>query len=124
MAVVLKNIFRIPKFFTHNFGFTSRCFSSETTQDAHNRLAVPFWSHNVKNFGNLRVFSENLGVHVTVSSSYGEESRIGLSLVSDYSDDLKEDLVAMREYICCNIAAEGDKSSHVTVFMYYIYYFI
>ncbi|XP_028399945.1 protein FAM185A-like [Dendronephthya gigantea] len=115
MAALLKNIFQISKHFGHNLGFSSRFFSSDAVKDVHNRLVVPFSSHNVKHFGNLRVFSENLGVHVTASNSYGEESLVALSLVSDCTDNLKEDLVALREFVCCNVDTEGDELSYITI---------
>lgn len=118
MAAILKNIFPILELSSRKFRFCLRSSSSTFAQNVRNYSVIPFLSYKVNNFGNLRVFSENIGLHVTASNSWnGEQNAVVISLVSDTVDasTFKEALEDLGECIRCNVEAKGDELSHVMV---------
>ena len=118
MAARFKNRTKILKLSLKGLGYSLRYLSSTLLQNVPNCSVVPIWSQKVNNFGYLRVFSGNFGVHITGSNSWhGEQSTVSVSLVSDCKDVLKyeKDLGVIRECICCDASNKDDGLSQITV---------
>ena len=126
MAVLFKNYLQLFKHSLKRLGCSRRCLSSTRVQNVQNCSVIPLWSQKVNNFGLLRVFSGNFGLHITgVTSWYGEQSSVSVSLVSDCKDvlDCEEDLGVITECICCHVSNENGGLSEVMVNLLNYFYF-
>ena len=119
MAALFKTSFKNLKLSVKNVGYSLRYVSSPLTPNVQNYSATPLWSKKVNNFGYLRVFSGNFAVHLTGSSARdrrdGEQSTIGVSLVSDSKDLSGEDLQVIKECVSCDTSSKNDGMSHVLI---------